>query len=230
MIQPQHVAIIMDGNGRWGIKKKKSRNYGHKRGLVAVGNIINAAIKKKIKYITLFIFSTENWKRPIKEVNYLFNLLESYIDKEIDNLLKKNIKIKVIGNIKPFPKILKLKIKKLEKLTSRNKNIQINMALNYGSREEIINTFKILKNKNIKINEKNFEKFLYTKDIPDPDILIRTGNTKRISNFLTWQLIYTEIFFLKKMWPDFTKNDFFKIINKFKKINRNFGGLNVRGG
>ena len=230
MIQPQHVAIIMDGNGRWGIKKKKSRNYGHKRGLVAVGNIINAAIKKKIKYITLFIFSTENWKRPIKEVNYLFNLLESYIDKEIDNLLKKNIKIKVIGNIKPFPKILKLKIRKLEKLTSRNKNIQINMALNYGSREEIINTFKILKNKNIKINEKNFEKFLYTKDIPDPDILIRTGNTKRISNFLTWQLIYTEIFFLKKMWPDFTKNDFFKIINKFKKINRNFGGLNVRGG
>ena len=227
MIQPQHVAIIMDGNGRWGIKKKKSRNYGHKRGLVAVGNIINAAIKKKIKYLTLFIFSTENWKRPIKEVNYLFNLLESYIDKEIDNLLKKNIKIKVIGNIKPFPKILKLKIRKVEKLTSRNKNIQINMALNYGSREEIINTFKILKNKNLKINEKNFEKFLYTRDIPDPDILIRTGNTNRISNFLIWQLIYTEIFFMKKMWPDFTKDDFFKIINKFKKINRNFGGLNV---
>ena len=227
MTQPQHVAIIMDGNGRWGIKKKKSRNYGHKRGLVAVGNIINAAIKKKIKYLTLFIFSTENWKRPIKEVNYLFNLLESYIDKEIDNLLKKNIKIKVIGNIKPFPKILKLKIRKIEKLTSRNKNIQINMALNYGSREEIINTFKILKYKNLKINEKNFEKFLYTKDIPDPDILIRTGNTNRISNFLIWQLIYTEIFFMKKMWPDFTKDDFFKIINKFKKINRNFGGLNV---
>ena len=229
MIQPQHVAIIMDGNGRWGIKKKNSRNYGHKRGLVAVGNIINAAIKKRIKYLTLFIFSTENWKRPIKEVNYLFNLLESYIDKEIDNLLKKNIKIKVIGNIKPFPKILKLKIRKVEKLTSKNKNIQINMALNYGSREEIINTFKILKNKNLKINEKNFEKFLYTKDIPNPDILIRTGNTNRISNFLIWQLIYTEIFFLKKMWPDFTKDDFFKIINKFKKINRNFGGLNARG-
>ncbi len=227
MIQPQHVAIIMDGNGRWGIKKKNSRNYGHKRGLDAVGNIINAAIKKRIKYLTLFIFSTENWKRPIKEVNYLFNLLESYIDKEIDNLLKKNIKIKVIGNIKPFPKILKLKIRKVEKLTSKNKNIQINMALNYGSREEILNTFKILKNKNLKISEKNFEKFLYTKNIPNPDILIRTGNTNRISNFLIWQLIYTEIFFLKKMWPDFTKDDFFKIINKFKKINRNFGGLNV---
>ena len=211
------------------LKKKNSRNYGHKRGLVAVGNIINAAIKKKIKYLTLFIFSTENWKRPIKEVNYLFNLLESYIDKEIDNILKKNIKIKVIGNIKPFPKVLKLKIRKVEKLSSRNKNIQINMALNYGSREEIINAFKILKNKNLKINEKNFEKFLYTKDIPDPDILIRTGNTNRISNFLIWQLIYTEIFFMNKMWPDFTKDDFFKIINKFKKINRNFGGLNVGG-
>ena len=159
----------------------------------------------------------------------MFKLLEDYIDKEINNLLKKKIKIKVIGNIKPFPKILKLKIKKVEKLTSRNKNIQINMALNYGSREEIINTFRILNRKNLKINAKNFEKFLYTSGIPDPDILIRTGNTNRISNFLIWQLIYTEIFFLNKMWPDFTKNDFFKIINKFKKINRNFGGLNDRG-
>ena len=229
MIHPQHVAIIMDGNGRWGIKKKRSRNYGHKKGLIAVGNIINAAIKKKINFLTLFIFSTENWKRPANEVSYLFKLLEDYIDKEINNLLKKKIKIKVIGNIKPFPKILKLKIKNVEKLTSRNKNIQINMALNYGSREEIINTFRILNRKNLKINAKNFEKFLYTSGIPDPDILIRTGNTNRISNFLIWQLIYTEIFFLNKMWPDFTKNDFFKIINKFKKINRNFGGLNDRG-
>ena len=229
MIHPQHVAIIMDGNGRWGIKKKRSRNYGHKKGLIAVGNIINAAIKKKINFLTLFIFSTENWKRPANEVSYLFKLLEDYIDKEINNLLKKKIKIKVIGNIKPFPKILKLKIKNVEKLTSRNKNIQINMALNYGSREELINTFRILNKKNLKINAKNFEKFLYTSGIPDPDILIRTGNTNRISNFLIWQLIYTEIFFLNKMWPDFTKNDFFKIINKFKKINRNFGGLNDRG-
>ena len=229
MIHPQHVAIIMDGNGRWGIKKKRSRNYGHKKGLIAVGNIINAAIKKKINFLTLFIFSTENWKRPANEVSYLFKLLEDYIDKEINNLLKKKIKIKVIGNIKPFPKILKLKIKNVEKLTSRNKNIQINMALNYGSREEIINTFRILNRKNLKINAKNFEKFLYTSGIPDPDILIRTGNTNRISNFLIWQLIYTEIFFLNKMWPDFTKKDFFKIINKFKKINRNFGGLNDRG-
>ena len=228
MNSPKHVAIIMDGNGRWGIKKKKSRNYGHKKGLITVENIINISIKKKIKYLTLFIFSTENWKRPIKEVNYLFNLLENYIDKEINNLIKKDIKIKVLGNIRPFPKILKSKIKNVEKLTFKNKSIQINMALNYGAREEIINTFKILNKKKMTINEKNFKKFLYTSGMPDPDILIRTGNTNRISNFLVWQLIYTELFFLKKMWPDFTKNDFLNILKKFRKINRNFGGLNDR--
>ena len=228
MISPKHVAIIMDGNGRWGLKKNKSRNYGHKKGILTVSQIINAAIQKKIEYLTLFIFSTENWKRPLKEINYLFNLLENYIDKEVNNIIKKNIKIKVIGNINSFPKILKSKIKKTEKLTKNNKKIQINMALNYGSRQEIINAFKKLNKNKFKIDEKNLGNFLYTAGIPDPDILIRTGNTNRISNFLAWQLIYTEIFFLKKMWPDFTKNDFYKIINKFKRINRNFGGLNDR--
>ena len=228
MISPKHVAIIMDGNGRWGLKKNKSRNYGHKKGILTVSQIINAAIQKKIEYLTLFIFSTENWKRPLKEINYLFNLLENYIDKEVNNIIKKNIKIKVIGNINSFPKILKSKIKKTEKLTKNNKKIQINMALNYGSRQEIINAVKKLNQNKFKIDERNLGNFLYTKGIPDPDILIRTGNTNRISNFLAWQLIYTEIFFLKKMWPDFTKNDFYKIINKFKRINRNFGGLNDR--
>ena len=228
MIPPKHVAIIMDGNGRWGVKKKNSRNYGHKKGLVAVGNIINAAIEKKIEYLTLFIFSTENWKRPINEINYLFNLLNIYIDKEIKNLQKKKIKIKVIGNIKPFPKKLRSKIKNLEKITNSNKKIQINMALNYGSRQEIINSFKIISQKKLKFSEKNVEKYLYTRGIPDPDILIRTGKTNRISNFLIWQIIYSEIFFLNKMWPDFTKNDFFKIINNFNRIKRNFGGLNDR--
>ncbi len=228
MIPPKHVAIIMDGNGRWGIKKKNSRNYGHKKGLVAVGNIINAAIEKKIEYLTLFIFSTENWRRPINEINYLFNLLNIYIDKEIKNLQKKKIKIKVIGNIKPFPKKLRSKIKNLEKITNSNKKIQINMALNYGSRQEIINSFKIISQKKLKFSEKNVEKYLYTRGIPDPDILIRTGKTNRISNFLIWQIIYSEIFFLNKMWPDFTKNDFFKIINSFLRIRRNFGGLNDR--
>ena len=226
MISPKHVAIIMDGNGRWGIEKKNSRNYGHKKGLVSVEKVIDAAIEKKIKYLTLFVFSTENWKRPISEVTYLFKLLSNFIDKEIKNLLNKNIKIKVIGNIKPFPSDLKNKIKKVEKLSIDNDKIQINMALNYGSRQEILNSVKIIKEKKLSANKKNFEKYLYTNGIPDPDILIRTGDTQRISNFLIWQLVYTEIFFVKKMWPDFTKKDFFKIIDKFKNISRNFGGLN----
>ena len=228
MNSPKHVAIIMDGNGRWGIKKRNSRNYGHKKGLKTVEKIINAAIKKKIKFLTLFVFSTENWKRPTKEVQYLQSLLSEFLDREIEKLLEKKIKIKIIGKKKPFPKNLKFKLTKVEKLTRFNDTIQINMALNYGSRQEIIESFKIIKKNNLPVNEKNIDKYLYTNGIPEPEILIRTGNTRRISNFLIWQLIYTEIFFEKKMWPDFTKKDFFKIINKFKKINRNFGGLNER--
>ena len=228
MNSPKHVAIIMDGNGRWGLKKKKSRNYGHKRGLETVEKIINAAIKKNIQYLTLFVFSTENWRRPIKEINYLQSLLSTYLDKEINNLIKRDIKIRVIGKLNPFSTSLNKKLKKVESLTKFNKRIQINMALNYGSRQEILNAIKKIKKKSIPVNEKNIEKYLYTNGIPDPEILIRTGNTKRISNFLTWQLIYTEIFFEKKMWPDFTKEDFYSIIKKFQKINRNFGGLNVR--
>ena len=228
MTSPKHVAIIMDGNGRWGLKKKNSRTYGHKKGISVVEEIIEAAIQKQIMYLTLFVFSTENWKRPSSEISYLFNLLSSYIDSETNNLLKNNIKIRIIGNINPFPKKLKLKLKKIQTLTKVNNKIQINMALNYGSREEIINTIKKMNKKKININEKNINKNLYTNNTPDPEILIRTGNTNRISNFLIWQSIYSEIFFVKKMWPDFTKKDFFKIINKFKKINRNFGGLGER--
>ena len=228
MISPKHVAIIMDGNGRWGLKKKNSRKYGHKKGISVVEEVIEAAIQKKIRYLTLFVFSTENWKRPSSEISYLFNLLSTYIDSEKNNLLKNNIKIKIIGNINPFPKKLKFKLKEIQTLTKINNKIQINMALNYGSREEIINTIKKINKKKITINEKNINKNLYTNNIPDPEILIRTGNTNRISNFLIWQAIYSEIFFVKKMWPDFTKKDFFKVINKFKKINRNFGGLSER--
>ncbi|MDC3000131.1 polyprenyl diphosphate synthase [Candidatus Pelagibacter sp.] len=227
MNSPKHVAIIMDGNGRWGLKKKNSRNYGHRKGILVVEKIIEAAVKKKIKYLTLFVFSTENWKRPIKEIKYLFSLLNNYIDKEIENLEKKNIKINIIGNIKPFPKVLKSKIKKIQAVTKFNNKIQVNMALNYGSRNEIISTFKKLIKKKIPISEKNINNNLYTKNIPDPEILIRTGNTNRISNFLIWQSIYTEIYFVKKMWPDFKKEDFFKIINQFKRVNRKFGGLNA---
>ena len=227
MISPKHVAIIMDGNGRWGLKKKRSRNYGHKNGIETVEKIIDEALNLNIKYLTLFVFSTENWKRPKDEIKYLFKLLNYYIKSEIKNLLKKKVKINIIGNLKTFPKTLRSNIKKVEKLTSKNKSIQINMALNYGARQEIINSFKILKKKSMKINENNIDKNLYTAGIPDPEILIRTGNTNRISNFLLWQCIYSEIFFVKKMWPDFTKNDFKKIITKYAKIQRNFGGLNV---
>ncbi len=228
MKSPNHVAIIMDGNGRWGIKKKNSRNFGHKKGLDAVEKIISAAKTKNIKFLTLYVFSTENWKRPLNEIKYLFTLLEKYIDRELENLIKKKIKIKVIGDISLFPKKLKNKISKVEKLTKNNDNIQINMALNYGSRQEIIRSFKIMKKKKLAISLKNFEKNLYTNNIPDPDILIRTGNTKRISNFLIWQIIYTEIFFEKKMWPDFNEKDFFRILNKYKLLRRNFGGIDGR--
>ena len=226
MINPTHVAIIMDGNGRWGIKNRNSRDYGHKKGILTVEKIIEAAIDKKIKYLTLFVFSTENWKRPASEIKYLFRLLSNYIDKEIHQLKKKKIKIKIIGNINPFPKILKSKIQKIEKETKLNNKIQVNMALNYGSRDEIIYAIKKLKRKSTKINEFNISNNLYTKNIPDPEILIRTGDVKRISNFLIWQSIYSEIFFVKKMWPDFKKKDFSEIIKKYKRIKRNFGGLN----
>tara|TARA_A100001011_G_scaffold388326_2_gene467730 strand:- start:32 stop:709 length:678 start_codon:yes stop_codon:yes gene_type:complete len=225
MSLPKHVAIIMDGNGRWGIKKKKSRNYGHNQGVKVVENIITEAISKKIKYLTLYTFSTENWKRPKKEINFLLYLLERYIQKELKTLIKKNIKIKIIGNIQKFPSNLKRKLIEVEKLTTDNSKIQINIALNYGSKEEIIKTVKKLNYLSKPINENNISKNLYTKNIPDPEILIRTGNRFRLSNFLLWQSSYTEIFFIKKLWPDFNKNDFAKIILKFKKIRRNFGSI-----
>ncbi len=217
-----HVAIIMDGNGRWGIKHKNSRNFGHRAGLKTVEKIIRASIRNKIKFLTLYAFSTENWKRPKKEVNYLFNLLENFLINKIDDLHKQNIKLKIIG-VKNFSKKLNKLLNSSEKKTYKNKKLQINLALNYGSKFELINAFKnLLKNKKV-INEKNLRKYLQTKDIPDPDILIRTGNTKRLSNFLLWQLAYSEIFFEKKLWPDFSEKDYNKIIKKYKLIKRNFG-------
>ncbi len=226
MIGPKHVAIIMDGNGRWGLKKKNSRNLGHKKGIIRVEEVINQSIKKKIKFLTLYTFSSDNWKRPKIEINFLLNLLENYIDKELDNLKNKNIKIKVLGDISRFPKGLKTKLQKVERKTNNNTLIQINIALNYGSRQELINAFKKINiNKKKKITENLISNNLYTKNIPDPEILIRTGNTNRLSNFLLWQINYTEIFFVKKLWPDFKKNDFNKILNKFNRIKRNFGAI-----
>jgi len=219
-----HVAIIMDGNGRWGLKNKNSRNAGHKKGLDTVQKIIDESIKHKIKYLTLFAFSTENWKRPKKEILYLLNLLEVFLINKIDDLNKENIKLKIIG-VKNFSKKLNLLLNLSEKKTFKNTGIQINLALNYGSKFELLNAFKKIKKKNQKINEKNLKKNLQTKNIPDPEILIRTGNTKRLSNFLLWQLAYTEIFFEKKLWPEFNEKDYNKIIKNYKKIRRNFGNI-----
>ena len=219
-----HVAIIMDGNGRWGLKHKNSRNAGHKAGLNTVEKIIRESIKNRIKYLTLYAFSTENWKRPKQEVNYLFSLLETFLIKRIEELHNQNIKLKVFG-YKNFSKRLNNLLKLAEKKTSNNKKIQLNIALNYGSKDELIQSFKKIKKQNLKISEKNIKKFLYTENIPDPDLLIRTGNTKRLSNFLLWQLAYSEIFFEKKLWPSFNEKDYRKIITKFKKIKRNFGNI-----
>ena len=219
-----HVAIIMDGNGRWGLKNKDSRNEGHKAGLKTVEKIIKETINQKIKYLTLFAFSTENWNRPKKEINYLFNLLESYLSSKIESFNKKNIKLNIIGT-KNFSKKLNKLLNLSEKKTAHNTILQINLALNYGSKFEILNAIKKINKNNDKINEKNLSKYLETKNIPDPELLIRTGNTQRLSNFLLWQLAYAEIFFEKKLWPDFNEKDYVKIIKKFKKIKRNFGKI-----
>ena len=219
-----HVAIIMDGNGRWGIKHHNSRNKGHRAGLEVVQKIINTSIKKKISFLTLYAFSTENWKRPKSEVNYLFNLLENFLENKILDLHEKNIKLKIIGKKKFSNKLNKLLLKS-ENKTKNNSTLQINLALNYGSKNEIVNAIKLLNNDNKKINEKNISNYLYTKNIPDPDILIRTGNTKRLSNFLLWQLSYSEIFFAKKLWPDFNEKDYNHIIKKFINLKRNFGSI-----
>ena len=219
-----HVAIIMDGNGRWGLKRNKSRNFGHKQGLKSIEDIINIAIQKKIKFLTLFVFSMDNWKRPKKEINYLFNLLSNFLNNKLIDLNKKNIRLKFIGK-KNFSKKFNELLKNSEKVTNQNTNLQINLALNYSSKFEIVNSVKKIISKKLSINEKNITNNLFTKNIPDPEILIRTGNTHRLSNFLLWQLSYTEIFFEKKLWPDFSKNDFIKILNKYKQIKRNFGSI-----
>ena len=218
----KHVAIIMDGNGRWGLKYKNSRNAGHRAGINTVEKIIKETIKNKIKFLTLYAFSTENWKRPKKEIDYLFSLLENFLKNRIEDLHKQNIKLKIIG-IKNFSSKLNTLLSFCEKKTLKNDKLQINLALNYGSKMELINALKKINKDKQKITEKNINKYLQTKNIPDPDLLIRTGDTKRLSNFLLWQLAYSEIFFEKKFWPEFNENDFNKIIKKFKNVKRNFG-------
>ena len=219
-----HVAIIMDGNGRWGLRHKKSRNAGHKAGLKTVEEIIKATINNKIKFLTLYAFSTENWKRPKQEINFLFKLLENFLINKIEKLNNQNIKLKVIG-FKNFSLKLNKLIIQAEKKTFKNTKLQINLALNYGSKQELLNAVKKIKKSKKKITEKNFLNFFQTKNIPDPDLLIRTGNTKRLSNFLLWQLAYSEIFFEKKLWPEFNSNDYSRIITEYKNIKRNFGNI-----
>jgi undecaprenyl diphosphate synthase len=221
----KHVAIIMDGNGRWGIKHKHSRNAGHRAGLNTVDLIINHCINHKIEFLTLYTFSSENWKRPKNEITFLFKLLENFLKKKINKIIEKDIKLKFIGELCELPTKLHKLIKLSERKTIKKKTLQVNIALNYGSKIELISAIKKINQKKIRINEKNIDMNLYAKGLPDPDILIRTGDTHRLSNFLLWQLSYTEIFFEKKLWPDFKVSDFNKILNKFKSIKRNFGSI-----
>ena len=221
----KHVAIIMDGNGRWGVKNKKSRNLGHKAGLATAEKIIKETVKKKIKFITLYAFSTENWKRPKKEVQFLFNLLEEFLITKTNQLNKQDIKFTVIGIRKNFSKKLIRILSNSESSTKNNKSLQVSLALNYGFKSELINAINIMRKNNILFNESNITKHLYTKNVPDPDLLIRTGNTNRLSNFLLWQLAYSEIYFVKKLWPDFSLRDYNKILNNYKNLKRNFGAI-----
>ena len=219
-----HVAFIMDGNGRWGKKKNKGRNFGHINGVKTVKRIVQASLKLRIPIVTFYVFSTENWKRPKSEINYLFGLVINYFKYELKNVISNGIKINIIGKINTLPAKIKSTLKDAIKLTSKNKDIIVNLAINYGSKDEIINAIKKLENKKT-TNKKKFESKLYTKNLPDPDILIRTGGYKRLSNFMLWQLAYTEIYFLNKLWPDFNNKDLKKVINNFKKVKRNYGSI-----
>jgi undecaprenyl diphosphate synthase len=216
-----HVAFIMDGNGRWGIKKAKGRNYGHIKGVETVKEIVKSSIKQKIPIITFYVFSSENWRRPQKEINFLFKLIKNYFSNEIENINKQGIKINILGELNKLPLDIKHILKKTIFLTKKNKKIIVNLAINYGAKIEILNAFKKTK----KLNIKNLEKNLYTKNMPNPDILVRTGGHKRLSNFMLWQLAYSELFFLNKLWPDFNSEDLKKVVIKFKKSKRNFGAI-----
>ena len=220
-----HIAIIMDGNGRWGKKRGKSRNFGHKNGIRVIEKLVKFSIKLKIPILTFYTFSTENWKRPKKEVVFLFKLIDQYFIKEINNLIKNNVKINIIGNIKSLPKKIKMRLLEIMKKTSKCNKVSVNLAINYGSKDELVRTAAKIQKKKLSLTIRNFENNLYTKGIPNPDILIRTGGKKRLSNFLLWQLAYTELYFVNKLWPDFNTKDFNKIIKHFKNVKRNFGKI-----
>ena len=217
-----HIAFIMDGNGRWGKKKNKSWNFGHIKGVETVKKIVTESIKLKIPIVTFYVFSSENWKRPRNEISFLFKLIKRYFSNEIKSVMEQNIRINILGDINKLSSDLKKTLKGTNWSTKNNKKIIVNLAINYGSKNEIINSIKKMKKK---ININNLEKNLYTKSMPFPDLLIRTGGHKRLSNFMLWQLAYAELYFLNKLWPDFKKNDLKKIIKDFKLIKRNFGAI-----
>ena len=217
-----HIAFIMDGNGRWGKKKNKGRNFGHIKGVETVKKIVKSSISLKIPILTFFVFSSENWKRPKTEIVFLFKLIKNYFSKEIDKVINQGIKINILGDITKLSPDLKKILTKIVRLTKKNKMIIVNLAINYGSKDEILSASNKVKGK---INIKSFEKNLYTKNMPNPDILIRTGGHQRLSNFMLWQLAYAELFFIKKLWPDFNSVDLKRIIKKYFKTKRNFGAL-----
>tara|TARA_B100000886_G_scaffold337717_1_gene299017 strand:+ start:5784 stop:6452 length:669 start_codon:yes stop_codon:yes gene_type:complete len=217
-----HIAFIMDGNGRWGKKKRRGRNFGHVKGVETVKKIVTASINFKVPIVSFYVFSSENWKRPKKEIFFLFKLIENYFARELKNIISQGIKINILGEMKKLPLEIKKILKKTINETKKNKRIIVNLAINYGSKAEILNA---IKKNNKTINQENLQKNFYTKNMPNPDILIRTGGHQRLSNFMLWQLAYAELYFLKKLWPDFQRSDLKKIITDFKKIKRNFGAI-----
>ncbi len=229
---PKHVAIIMDGNGRWATKKGLPRSFGHNKGVSVLKDIIKVAKNLGCKTLTVYAFSTENWTRPSKEVDFLINLFEKVINKEIEQIHKNSIKINFIGDLNPFPETLKLVIKNSEDLTKNNKDFILNICINYGGRQEIVRVAKKLAHKSFsgeiqpsEVNEELFESELLIRDSKDPELLIRTSGEKRISNFLLWQLAYSEIYITDVFWPDFNEIEFLKAIIDYQSRNRRFGGI-----
>lgn len=229
---PKHIAIIMDGNGRWARKRGLPRIAGHKEGMNAVKNIVDIATEYKIETLTLFAFSTENWKRPKKEVDYLMRLPKEFLHKFLPDLIKNNVRVNIIGEFDELPQHTKEAIEQGEKDTAHNDGLMLNFALNYGSRSEILKAVKQIatdvKNDTMNLedlDEEMFQNYLYTCNIADPDLVIRTSGEKRLSNFLLWQTAYTELWFTDVLWPDFTEEVFAEAIIEYQKRKRRYGGI-----
>lgn len=222
---PNHVAIIMDGNGRWAKKRGMPRNYGHKKGAETLLKMVEYAALQKINYLTVYAFSTENWKRPKEEVNFLMELPFAFFDEINKKFKNKNIKVKVIGFIEQLPEKLANKIKEIEETTKDNTGLTFSIAFNYGSIDEIIHAVNFVVENNIKVDKDNFRNYLVSKDLPDVDLLIRTSGEQRISNFLLWQIAYSELVFFETLWPDFSKKEFLNAIEIYSNRDRRYGGL-----